>query len=81
VLAHRQVVPDSAELIARLAGTKGVWRTSRMGDGRVSRTRVRGGALSADVVMGLATGCVAAIVMSDGRDVRYARVLSPDETH
>jgi hypothetical protein len=80
MLAHRQVVPASAELIARLAGTTGVWRTSRMGDGRVSRTRVRGGALSADAVMGLAPGCVAAIVLSDGREARLARVLSLSQT-
>lgn len=80
VLAHRQVVPRSAELIASLAGTKGLWKASRLGDGRVSRTRVHGAALSADAVMGLATGCVALIVMSDGREARFARVLSLDET-
>jgi len=80
VLSHRQVVPASAELIARLAGTRGVWRTSRLGDGRVTRTRVRGGALSADSVMGLPTGCVAAIVMSRDRGARIARVLSPGQT-
>jgi Type IV secretion-system coupling protein DNA-binding domain len=80
VLAHRQVVPASAELIARLAGTKGVWRTSCLGDGRVSRTRVRGDVLSADAVMGLSTGCVAAIVMGDRRKPQFAHVLSPDGT-
>lgn len=80
LLSHRQVVPSSAELIASLAGTKGAWRTSRNGAGRVSRTRVREGALSPDVVMGLGLGCVAAIVLSDGRDARLARVLSIDES-
>ncbi|MHB8234541.1 MAG: TraM recognition domain-containing protein, partial [Solirubrobacteraceae bacterium] len=75
LLAHRQVVPSSAELIASLAGTTGTWRTSRHGDGRVSRTRVRAGALDADSVMGLAPGCAATIVLSDGRPVRIARVL------
>jgi len=80
VLSHRQVVPSSAELIASLAGTKGTWRTSRIGAGRVSRTRVREGALSPDAVMGLGLGCVAAIVLSDGRDARLAHVLSLDET-
>lgn len=78
VLAHRQVVPSSAQLIASLAGTRGAWRTSRLGDGRVSRTRVREDALSADAVMGLAPGCVAAIVLSDNRSVRLASVLTLD---
>ena len=78
LLAHRQVVPSSAELIASLAGTSGAWRTSRHGDGRVSRTRVRAGALDADSVMGLAPGCAAALVLSDGRPARIARVLCAD---
>jgi type IV secretory pathway TraG/TraD family ATPase VirD4 len=79
VLAHRQVVPSSAELIASLAGSKGAWRTSRNGAGHVSRTRVREGALSPDTVMSLGLGCVAAIVLSDDRDARLARVLSPGD--
>jgi type IV secretory pathway TraG/TraD family ATPase VirD4 len=79
VLSHRQVVPSSAELIASLAGRKGVWRTSRNSAGGVSRTRVREGALSPDTVTGLALGCVVAIVLSDGRDARMARVLSLSE--
>ena len=29
VIAHRQAVPASAELIARLAGSRGAWRTTR----------------------------------------------------
>ncbi len=41
LIAHRQVVPRSAELIAGLSGTVGVWRTTRRGDGQVTRTRVR----------------------------------------
>jgi type IV secretory pathway TraG/TraD family ATPase VirD4 len=80
VLSHRQVVPSSAELIASLAGSKGAWRTTRNGAGRVSRTRVREGALSPDTVMGLGLGCVAAIVLSDGRDTRLAHVLSLGDT-
>ena len=34
LIAHRQVVPASAELIARLAGSRGAWRTSVSSDGR-----------------------------------------------
>jgi hypothetical protein len=79
VLSHRQVVPRSAELIASLAGTRGAWKTSRLGDGRVSRARIRDRALAADAVMSLQPGCVAAIVLSDEREVRLARVLSVDD--
>ncbi len=28
LIAHRQVVPESAELVARLSGTAGAWRTT-----------------------------------------------------
>jgi type IV secretory pathway TraG/TraD family ATPase VirD4 len=80
LLSHRQVVPSSAELIASLAGTRGTWRTSRLGDGRVSRTRVREGALSAEAIMSLQPGCIAAIVLSDSRDTRLARVLALDHS-
>ncbi len=79
VLAHRQVVPASAELIASLAGTVGAWRYTRNGDGRFSRTRIREGVLTPDTVMGLELGCVAAIVLSDARGVRLARVLRPGQ--
>jgi Type IV secretion-system coupling protein DNA-binding domain len=79
VLSHRQVVPGSAELIASLAGKRGAWRTSRNGAGHVSRTRVREEALSPETVMGLGLGCVAAIVLSDGREARLAHVLSLDD--
>ena len=61
-------------------GNQGAWRTSQNGAGRVSRTRVREGALSPDAIMGLGLGCVAAIVLSDGRGARLARVLSIDES-
>jgi conjugal transfer pilus assembly protein TraD len=33
VIAHRQRVPDSAELIAEIAGTKGTWTQTRRTDG------------------------------------------------
>ncbi len=76
LIAHRQVVPESAQLIASLAGTTGAWRTSRHGDGRVTRTRVREDVLDPAAVMRLGTGWAAVIALSDGGDVRFARVLS-----
>ncbi len=43
LIAHRQVVPESAGLIASLAGRRGAWRSSRHSDGRVdSHPRARG---------------------------------------
>lgn len=76
LVAHRQVVPASAELIATLAGTKGVWRTSQNSDGRSSRTRARAGLLDANEVTGLAPGKAAVIVLSEGHTVRIARIFS-----
>jgi type IV secretory pathway TraG/TraD family ATPase VirD4 len=76
VIAHRQVVPASAELIATLAGTRGVWRTSRNSDGRSTRTRARAGLLDTNEITGLAPGQAAVIVLSEGHTVRIARIFS-----
>ncbi|HEV2974131.1 MAG TPA: TraM recognition domain-containing protein [Solirubrobacteraceae bacterium] len=76
LIAHRQVVPRSAELIAGLSGTVGAWRTSRRGDGQVTRTRVRESVLAADDVMRLRTGSAATIVLDRGLDARIAQVFS-----
>jgi hypothetical protein len=78
LIAHRQVVPASAELVAGLAGTVGAWRTSRLGDGRVTRTRVREGALAASDVMGLSPGWAAAIVPGRSSRASIARIFSLD---
>ncbi|MGA7705174.1 MAG: helicase HerA-like domain-containing protein, partial [Solirubrobacteraceae bacterium] len=47
LVAHRQVVPESAQLIASLAGSRGVWRTSRSDTGRWTRARATKPRLSA----------------------------------
>jgi conjugal transfer pilus assembly protein TraD len=39
LIAHRQVVPSSAELVSRLAGSRGAWRVSRSSSGRTTRSR------------------------------------------
>jgi type IV secretory pathway TraG/TraD family ATPase VirD4 len=78
LVAHRQVVPDSAELIASLAGRKGIWRTSQHGDGRTTRTRVRESALCADQVMSLERGWAAVLVLSGARSPRITRVFTSD---
>jgi hypothetical protein len=76
LIAHRQVVPDSAELIASLAGSRGAWRTSRTSDGRSTRTRTREGVLDASEVTGLARGWAAVMALSDHHGVRIARIFS-----
>jgi len=76
LVAHRQVVPDSARLIASLAGRRGAWRTSRRSDGGVTRTRVSEDVLDSTDVVRLGTGWAAVIVLSGGGGVRFARILS-----
>jgi hypothetical protein len=77
LLAHRQVVAASAELIGGLAGARGTWRTSHSSDGRMTRTRMRESALRAEDVTALGTGLVAAIVLSGGGRARIAWVAPP----
>ena len=76
LIAHRQVVPESAELIASLAGTKGAWRISWHSDGRTTRTRIREGMLDANEVVSLGVGRAAVIVLADRGGVRFTRVFS-----
>jgi len=75
LIAHRQVVPDSTELIASLAGTRGAWRTSRNSDGRTTRTRTREGVLDPSEVMRLGQGWAAVIVLTNGGTAHIARTL------
>jgi Type IV secretion-system coupling protein DNA-binding domain len=77
LIAHRQVVPSSAELIADVAGTTGAWKVSRHSDGRSTRTRVREAVLDPSDVIGLAQGCSAVISLDDGGDVRLTRMHAP----
>jgi hypothetical protein len=76
LIAHRQVVPGSAELIAEMTETTGVWKTSRSDNGKVTRTRDLGHALQAGQVMSLGQGCAAVVALSDGGGVSVARMLS-----
>jgi type IV secretory pathway TraG/TraD family ATPase VirD4 len=76
LLAHRQVVPESAEMIARLAGSRGAWRTSQSSDGRWTRTRSRVPLLAAEDVRGLAPGRAAAIELSGTASPRIVEVFS-----
>jgi hypothetical protein len=79
LIAHRQVVPDSAELIARLAGSRGAWRATQRDDGSSTRTRTRVGVLEQAEVMRLGRGWAAVIplVGGQGTAARVTRVFAP----
>jgi hypothetical protein len=80
LIAHRQVVPSSAELMASVSGTRGVWKVSRHSDGRTTRTRSRETVLDAGQVMGLAPGWAAVIALGAPERVRITRVFSAPRT-
>ena len=76
LIAHRQVVPASAELIASMTETRGVWRTSHHSDGGHTRTRVLEHVLRAEQVMSLPRGWAAVVGLSDGGCVSVTRMFS-----
>jgi Type IV secretion-system coupling protein DNA-binding domain/TraM recognition site of TraD and TraG len=77
LVAHRQAVPSSAELVASIAGSCGAWKVSRHSDGRSTRTRTRESVLDADRVMRLGQGWGAVLVLGDGASARVAHMRSP----
>ncbi len=77
LIAHRQAVPSSAELIASMAGTRGAWKVSRQSEGRTTRTRTRAPVLDPDRVMSLGRGWAAVLALGDAGSVRVARIHSP----
>lgn len=78
LIAHRQVVPASAEMIAAVAGTRGAWKVSRHSDGRSTRTRTRERVLDPGRVMTLAPGWAAVIVLAGTAGARIAQIFPPD---
>ncbi len=76
LVVHRQVVPESAELIARLAGNRGMWRTSQSNDGRWTRTRSSAPLLAPEAIRVLAPGRAAVIELGGSASARIARVFS-----
>jgi hypothetical protein len=75
VIAHRQVVPESAALIAELAGMRGGWRIARHSDGRSTRTRTREAVLDSGEVMRLPRGWAALLVLTDRCRLSLVRVF------
>jgi hypothetical protein len=81
VVAHRQSVPDSAELVARIAGTRAAWSSTEqlshaVPTGHTSRTRSREFAIHPEAIRTLACGCAAVSVASEGRRA-LARIHHP----
>ncbi len=76
LIAHRQVVPESADLIAQLAGARGAWRTSHTSDGRWTRTRSSVPLLAPQEVRGLPPGRAAVIELGATASARVADVFS-----
>jgi hypothetical protein len=78
LIAHRQVVPDSVELLESLSGTRGAWRSTRHSDGRMTRARTRESVLDPNEVKKLGQGWAAVIVLGGGGSVRVARIFSSE---
>jgi hypothetical protein len=81
VIAHRQSVPDSAEMIARIAGTRRAWSSTEqlahaVPTGRGTRSRSREFAIHPDVIRTLACGSAAVSVASAGR-CALTRIFHP----
>lgn len=80
LVAHRQVVPDSADLVARLAGTRGAWHTSVSSSGQRTRTRVREYLFHPQLLLRMPRGCAAVFSLTSGAGgatVRIARMFAP----
>jgi conjugal transfer pilus assembly protein TraD len=87
LIAHRQSVPDSAELIAGIAGTQGAWihtnKTHRQlatsyATDTGTRTRGREYQLHPDPIKHLRTGTAAVLTPSRRPPVQLARILNPE---
>jgi conjugal transfer pilus assembly protein TraD len=77
LIAHRQVVPGSAELISNIAGRRGAWRVSAHSDGRSTRVRGQEPVLEPQRVMHLDRGWSAVLVLGQAGGVHVARMFSP----
>lgn len=76
LIAHRQVVPGSAELIAGMTDTRGVWRTSHHSNGGHTRTRDLENSLREDEIRSLPRGWAAVLGLADGATVSITRMYS-----
>lgn len=75
LIAHRQVVCESAELVSRLAGSRGAWRTTQTSSGGWTRSRSSASQLSVDRIRSLPVGDAAILDLAGGT-ARVASVFS-----
>ena len=75
LLAHRQVVPRSAELIASMGGVHGAWRTTFASDGRSTRTRTSEHVLQPEELLRLEPGRCVVIALGGAEGARIARIM------
>ncbi len=80
LIAHRQVVPESAELIGRLAGTRGCWRVSWGGTRGTTRHRSAEPVLDPELLMALTPGEAVLVGFGAGRVVSQVRVRQGGES-
>jgi hypothetical protein len=74
LIAHRQVVPRSAELIAGMGGVGGAWRVSFSSDGRTTRTRCSEPLLAPTELLRLEPGRCVVIPLGSGAAARLTRI-------
>ncbi len=79
IVAHRQVVPESADLICQLGGSRGVWRATHTSDGRWTRTRSTRSLLAAEDIRGLSPGWAAVIELGEAASGSFVEVFSSVE--
>ena len=77
LIAHRQVVPASAELVSRLAGERGCWRVSWGSGGRTTRTRSSEPRLDSELLAGLPPGRAVLVGFGAARAVSLVDVHGP----
>jgi conjugal transfer pilus assembly protein TraD len=76
LVVHRQVVPESSEMISQLAGSRGVWRTSQSNSGHWTRTRSSAPLLRTEEIRALPAGRAATIELGGSAGVRIGQVFS-----
>jgi hypothetical protein len=76
LIAHRQMVPDSATLLAEVAGTQGAWAGSMASDGRSTRSRGREYLFHPDDMKRMGPGHAAVIVPTGRCPVSDTRIFS-----
>jgi hypothetical protein len=79
LVAHRQVVPESIDLVVRLSGTRGGWSAAQRPDGGITRTRVDAPLLAAEDLRELPAGTAAVLLTGAGGAgrARVTRMLGP----